>query len=69
MIYDASKLGTVYVVKSPVLGLQKAFFQKSLFFFSKLKINLEILFVKKMEIINKLIKKYFGWLSPFIIGL
>ena len=29
LVYDASKLSTVYVVKSPVLGLQRAFFQKS----------------------------------------
>ena len=29
LVYDASKLITVYVVKSPVLGLQRAFFQKS----------------------------------------
>ena len=28
-VYDASKLSTVYVVKSPVLGLQRAFFEKS----------------------------------------
>ena len=27
LVYDASKLSTVYVVKSPVLGLQRAFFQ------------------------------------------
>ena len=25
LVYDASKLSTVYVVKSPVLGLQRAF--------------------------------------------
>ena len=29
LVYDASKLSTVYVVKLPVLGLQWAFFQKS----------------------------------------
>ena len=29
LVYDASKLSTVYVVKSLVLGLQRAFFQKS----------------------------------------
>ena len=29
LVYDASKLSTVYVVKSPVLGLQRAFFQKN----------------------------------------
>ena len=32
------KLSTVYVVKSPVLGLQWAFFQKIQDFFSKVKI-------------------------------
>ena len=30
IVYDASKLSTVYVVKSPVLGLQRAF-EKSVF--------------------------------------
>ena len=29
LVYDASKISTVYVVKSSVLGLQRAFFQKS----------------------------------------
>ena len=29
LVYDASKLSTMYVVKSPLLGLQRAFFQKS----------------------------------------
>ena len=33
--YDASKLSTVYVVKSPVLGLQRAIFQKNQDFFQK----------------------------------
>ena len=37
LVYDASKLSTVYVVKSPVLGLPRAYFQKS--FFSKVKIK------------------------------
>ena len=30
MIYDAPKLSTVYVVKLPVLGLQRAFFLEKL---------------------------------------
>ena len=29
LVYDASKLSTVYVVKLPVLGLQRAIFQKN----------------------------------------
>ena len=29
LVYDASKLSTVYVVKSPAFSLQRAFFQKS----------------------------------------
>ena len=29
LVYDASKLTTVYLVKSPVLGLQRAIFQKN----------------------------------------
>ena len=29
LVYDASKLSTAYVVKSPLLGLQFLFFQKS----------------------------------------
>ena len=33
LVHDASKLSTVYVVKSPVPGLQWAFFQKSQDFF------------------------------------
>ena len=33
LVYDASKHSTVCVVKSPVLGLQRAFFQKSWIFF------------------------------------
>ena len=37
LVYDASKLSTVYVVKSPVLGLQRAFFSEKLGFFSKVK--------------------------------
>ena len=35
LVYDASKLSTVYVVKSPVLGLQRAIFQKNQDFFQK----------------------------------
>jgi hypothetical protein len=35
LVYDASKLSTVYVVKSPVLGLQRAFFQKKYEFFQR----------------------------------
>ena len=31
LVYGASKISSVYVVKSPVLGLQRAFFQKSFF--------------------------------------
>ena len=46
LVYDASKLRTVYVVKSLVLGLQWAFFQKKYFFFSKVRI-LETAFNKK----------------------
>ena len=38
LVYDASKLSTVYVVKSPVLGLQRAIFQKNQDFFSEVKI-------------------------------
>ena len=30
LIYDAPKLSTVYVVKSPVLGLQRVFFELQL---------------------------------------
>ena len=33
LVYDASKLSTMYVVKSPVLGLQRAIFQKNQDFF------------------------------------
>ena len=33
LVYDASKLSTVYLVKSPVLGLQRAIFQKNQDFF------------------------------------
>ena len=32
-VYDASNLSAVYVVKSPVLGLQRAFFRKVRIFF------------------------------------
>ena len=35
LVYDASKLSTVYVVKSPVLGLQRVIFQKNEDFFQK----------------------------------
>ena len=35
LVYDASKLSTVYVVKSQVLGLQRAIFQKNQDFFQK----------------------------------
>ena len=35
LVYDASKLSTMYVVKSPVLGLQRAIFQKNQDFFQK----------------------------------
>ena len=38
LVYDASKLTTVYVVKSPVLGLQRAIIQKNQDFFSEVKI-------------------------------
>ena len=33
LVCDASKLGTVYVVKSPVPGLQRAIFQENQDFF------------------------------------
>jgi hypothetical protein len=39
LIYDAPQLSAAYVVKSPVLGLQSAFFQKNYDFFAKLKIS------------------------------
>ena len=39
LVYDASKLSTVYVVKSQVLGLQRAIFQKNQDFFSEVKIQ------------------------------
>ena len=45
LVYDASKLSTVYVVKSPVLGLQRAIIQKNQDFFQKWKF-------KKMVIIK-----------------
>ena len=35
LVYDASKLSTVYVVKSPVFSLQRAIFQKNHDFFHK----------------------------------
>ena len=51
LVYDASKLSTVYVVKSPVLGLQRAFLQKRFKFSQKWKK------FKKIEMINKIIQK------------
>ena len=50
-IYDAPKASTVYVVKSSVLGLQRAFSRK--------------VKVVKLEIINKIIQKKF-WVSVII---
>ena len=35
LVYGASKISSVYVVKSPVLGLQRAIFQKNQDFFQK----------------------------------
>ena len=35
LIYDAPQLSNVDVVKSPVLGLERAFFQKNQEFFQK----------------------------------
>ena len=37
LIYEAPKSSTVYLVKSPVLGLQMAFFPEKLGIFSKVK--------------------------------
>ena len=47
-IYNAPKLS--YVVKSPVLGLQRAFFDMDTILSAKIKTFLKMLFVKKIGI-------------------
>ena len=43
LVYDASKLSTVYVVKWTVQGLQRAIFQKNQDFFQKWKFKKKML--------------------------